>query len=665
MGQALTERRALAQRTHGGEQTGLEPAAVLIQTLQIHVRGPETLILLHGGKVRGAGVEPAVERVLFLGEGALAPAVRAGKALGQDLGSVLFKPGVGALGGEEAGDGLDALVGADGLAAVRAVHHGDRQTPLALAGDAPVGALAHHALHAVDAPVGHPAHVVTGGTGVFLERLDRAEPLRGGAEDDGALAAPAVRIAVDDVLAGEQRAALLHVGQDHGIGLVGGHAGVLSGIVGVAAAVVHGDDHVHAVALAGLIVVGAEAGSGVHAAGTGFHGDVVGQHQAAGLGQERMVCEHVFKEMARMGLEDRVILHAADAHDLVHQRLGHDIDLAVGLVFHQRILLIRVEGDGQVAGQGPDRRGPDHEAELAVIHMGQLTQIVVHGELDVHRGDGVVLIFDFRLSQRGLVLGAPVHGLEALVDIALAVHRAEDLDLRSLKAGIHGLVGMLPVGHDAHALEALALHVDIMVGKLMAGVAELRHAHGLAVELVLLDDGALDGHAVVVPAGNVRRVVPAHGIGADDDVLKCLVQRVAHVQVAVGERGTVVQGEAGLALILLQHLVVQIHLFPALEHLRLAHGQTRAHGEAGLRHVERLFVLHVLPPILNICDRMTGSGQKKKPLSPSKRQRHNPLRYHSRWPLCGPLTPACTGRAITGAPVPAYSAPRLSRAAPR
>ena len=68
VGDALLEGSPLAQRAHGGEQGGLEPAAVLVQTLHIHVGGPEILVLLHGGEVGGAGVEPAVQGVLLLGE---------------------------------------------------------------------------------------------------------------------------------------------------------------------------------------------------------------------------------------------------------------------------------------------------------------------------------------------------------------------------------------------------------------------------------------------------------------------------------------------------------------------------------------------------------------------------------------------------------------------
>ena len=47
-------------------------------------------------------------------------------------------------------------------------------------------------------------------------------------EDDGVLAPPAVGIGVNNVLAGKQRPALLHVGQNDGVALIGRHPGVLS-----------------------------------------------------------------------------------------------------------------------------------------------------------------------------------------------------------------------------------------------------------------------------------------------------------------------------------------------------------------------------------------------------------------------------------------------------
>ena len=598
VGDTLLEGRTVAEGAHGGQQRGLEPAAVLIEALQVHIGRPEALVPLHGREVGGAGVEPAVQRVGLLLEAALAAAVGAGHTGGQEIDGVLVEPGVGAFLAEHLGNSGDGLVGHHGLAAVLAVHHRNGQTPTALAGNAPVGALPDHALHAVDTPAGDPADLVAGGAGLVLEGVHRAEPLGGGPEDDGVLAAPAVGIAMDDLLAGQQSAGLLHILQDDRVGLLHHHPGVLAGIVGVAALIVHRHHHVHAVALAGLVVIRAEAGRGVDAAGTGIHGNIVGQHQTAGLGQEGMVRQHILKEGTLVGLHDLVIGDARHAHHLVGEGLSHNIHLAVAVVLHHGVALGGMQRDGQVAGQGPDGGGPDHEVQLGLVQMAQLALIVMHGELHIHGGAGIILILDLSLSQSGLVMVAPVHGLQALVDVALLVHLAKDLDLLGLKAGVHGLVGVFPVGHHAQALKALHLDADILFGIGVAGGAEVRHAHGLAVELLLLDDGALDGHTVVIPAGDIGCVPATHGVGPDDDVLQGLVQGVAHVEAAVGERRAVVKGEAGLTLVLLQQLVVEVHVLPALEHLRLPLGQTRPHGEVGLGQIDGLVVIHDASPFI-------------------------------------------------------------------
>src|SRR5699024_1780564 len=114
----------------------------------------------------------------------------AGFALGHDLVGVVFVPGVAALLAEQVGDGLDRGIGDVVLAALFAVERRDRHTPDALAGDAPVAAVAHHAGHPVVAPGRLPVYAVDGLVDVVAERIDRAEPLFGRTVDDRVVAAP-------------------------------------------------------------------------------------------------------------------------------------------------------------------------------------------------------------------------------------------------------------------------------------------------------------------------------------------------------------------------------------------------------------------------------------------------------------------------------------------
>ena len=73
------------------------------------------------------------------------------------------------------------------------------------------------------------------------------------------------------------------------------------------------------------------------------------------------------------------------------------------------------------------------------------------------------------------------------------------------------------------------------------------------------------------------------------------------------------QAEAGLTVVLFQQLMVEVDLLPVLEHVRLALGQTRAHGEAGFRHVQCLFVLHNASPFIVIF--RLSAKQKNTPVS--------------------------------------------------
>ena len=169
---------------------------------------------------------------------------------------------------------------------------------------------------------------------------------------------------MDDFLGGEENARFLHVLENDRVGVVNDHAGVFTGVVGVATLIVDRDDHVHTVALAGLIVVRAEAGRSVDAARAGVHGDIVSQNQTGGLREERMACEHVLIETAGMGLDDGIMLDLADVHDLLAECFGHDIHFAVILIFHDDVAFHRVECNREVAGKRPDRGRPDDEVEL-------------------------------------------------------------------------------------------------------------------------------------------------------------------------------------------------------------------------------------------------------------------------------------------------------------
>src|SRR4051812_12400245 len=86
--------------------------------------------------------------------------------------------------------------------AVAIVKCGNRNSPGALAGNAPIGPRLDGAFDAVLAPIRHPLHLSdgphSGVTKTFVIDLD--EPLIHRSKDDGRLAPPAMRITVGIVL---------------------------------------------------------------------------------------------------------------------------------------------------------------------------------------------------------------------------------------------------------------------------------------------------------------------------------------------------------------------------------------------------------------------------------------------------------------------------------
>ena len=485
------------------------------------------------------GIEPAIQGVGLFGE-MPAAAVRAGEAVRKQFCSFTLKPGVAALCLKNLCNGLDALLRAYRFFTIFTVEHRNRQAPTALTGNAPVAALANHGAHAFLTPGREPTDIFTGGNCLILEGIHGAEPLRSRTENNRLLAAPAMRIAVRNVLRGEQHAALLHICGNDRIGILHIESGILACIIGVAALIIYRDNHLGPILQAGLIVDITKARCCVDTAGTGIGCHIVCQHQKRCFWQEGVIRQHILEERAWMRFNDLIFRNAALCHDRVHQLFGHNIHLAVGNLYNG-IAEVRVQCDADVAGQGPGCCRPDHEKQFALIQMAQFALIIMHRELDINCGDRIFMILNLGFCQSSLVMGTPVNRLEALVNMAISVHLAEHANLIRFKARVHRKVRMLPVSDNAEALEASHLQHGILLCVVMACSAEVGCGHFLVVELLLFDDGAFNRHAVVVPARDIRDITAAHHITAVDKVFQRLIQRMTHVNIAVGKRRAVVE----------------------------------------------------------------------------------------------------------------------------
>ena len=591
---------ALAGDRQRGQERVLEPAAVLVAAFEVQVGGVAAGFGALGLFVvpalaqhrvpRRAGFKPDVEGVFAFGKRGLVQAFFV--VVGQQVGGFHIEPGVAAFGLHHLGHGAHAGR-VQQRRAVGFEKRGDGQAPRPLPAHAPVWARVEHAPHAVAAPVGQEIDGVFGqlergfahGLAPIGKRLVHPDkPLLGGAEDHRLFPAPVVRVAVHEFVVVEQVPAVAQM-FDHGaVGLPDvlahqpvGH-GVVEGAVGLHRAV-----HVQAFAQAGLIVVGAVAGRGVHQAGAVFEGDVFSVRDLALAVAEGVLVGDANQVAAGEGGLGLGTVDAALGQHLGGEFGGeHDFTIT-GLI--DAVLVALVHGHGQVGGQRPRRGGPDHQRPVGLIHT-----VEVHEHADVF----AVVVFQLGLGQRGLVVDAPVHRFQVAVHDAFFNQLGKHVQHAGLVLGQHGQVGVVVVGHGQQALHLCFLQLHKLVGIAFAFLADLQRVHVAGFVAQVLHDLVLDGQAVAVPTRGVGAVVAGHGLAAHHQVFQDFVEQVPQVDVAVGIRRAVVKNVRTFGVVLGAQGVVHAELGPAFVAGRLVLHQVGLHGEGGFGQVQRLFVVRPL-----------------------------------------------------------------------
>ena len=99
----------------------------------------------------------------------------------------------------------------------------------------------------------------------------------------------------------------------------------------------------------------------------------------------------------------------------------------------------------------------------------------------------------------------------------------------------------------------------------------------------------LDRQAVAIPPGHVRRVMPRHALGLDNQIFEDFVQSGAEMDFPRRIRRPIMQHKEGLALTRFQDALVNIPRIPGFELLRLVLGQAGLHREVRLGQVQCLF----------------------------------------------------------------------------
>ncbi len=426
--------------------------------------------------------------------------------------------------------------------------------------------------------------------------------MRCGTEDDRDLVAPAVRVAVSQALSIDQLAFGLEHFDDVIVCLQHELAGEQGRVGQEFTVTAHGVVDRQVVLQTHRIVLLTVAGGRVHGAGAGLQGDVIAEddrHLAVIEGVSELQPLQV--RAAAVG-DHPVVVHIPAAHDILQHRLGYQQPLRTvfmhAVALHHGVFEFGVEGHRLVGRQGPRCGGPDHHRKrtfaVMVLHVMAAfdEQTLVHclkAHIDGRRG--LVLVLHLGLGQRRAAIGTPVHGLEALVQVAVLDDPPQGADDIRLEAVIHRQIGIIPVAEDAQALEVPALAIHLHRGIFTALAAKLVSLH----RHPRLADGALhlqlDGQPVAVPARDIGRVVTGEGLGLDDNVLQDLVDRMADVDIPVCIGRAVVQDEflppgAGLS-----DLSVEVLALPGRQPVRLALGQIAAHGEIRFRKIQRFFVI--------------------------------------------------------------------------
>jgi len=204
----------------------------------------------------------------------------------------------------------------------------------------------------------------------------------------------------------------------------------------------------------------------------------------------------------------------------------------------------------------------------------------------------MVGVFDLGLGQGGFACGAPVDGFLALVDVPREEELAELRHRDRLVFVVHRQVRIFPFPESAQSLELPPLNIHEPLRVNAAGAALVRLGQALLPLPEFLVHLMLDRKPVAVPAGNVEAIQTGHVLGLDDHVLDDLVHGRSQVDIAVGVGGAVMEDIDGAPLRGLANLVVDPHLLPAPEHVRLFLGKIGLHGKRGLREIQRILVVH-------------------------------------------------------------------------
>ena len=523
------------------------------------------------------------------------------------------------------------------LVAFRASDRRNRHAPRALARDSPVGTRLGHVADSIARPCGIPLHVIDRVDHLAAQpvMIDADEPLLGREKNQRIVASPAMRIAVREFLRMQQRADGAQFLDDRIIRLEDVQPFPLATVAREYSAAVDRRERRQSVLLADNEILVAVSGRGMHEAGAGVGGDVLGVHQLHVARQKRMPKNILaVVRLDRLAVERDSFLDCEPGFllDAVGQSRRHHVIMFAD--FQRDVVESFVQRDSEIRGQRPRRRRPDNRRQFAGFVRGSelgavfgfrgqragIVKIRIERERDVDRRRNVIVILDFGLRQRRAAIEAPMHRTQAAIHVAVLDHLAQHADFRGVVLRRHREIRLEPVADTSEPPEIRALQVDPLLGFGAAQLAQLelgRRARLVAAEVAR--HLVLDRHPVTVPSGHERRAISEHRARAHDEVLQNFVERGAEMHAAVGIRRPVVQHPRLRIFARLHQARVEVEIVPMLEHLRLPLGQIRLHRKVGFGKFQGRFVIglsHTFFQVLEYAsDQINARGVASRVLS--------------------------------------------------
>ena len=246
-----------------------------------------------------------------------------------------------------------------------------------------------------------------------------------------------------------------------------------------------------------------------------------------------------------------VVLNPAVSQSCRCQLLIHQVVLVGIRIMHPYIGKLRVDGNILVGRNGPRRGCPDDGKKLGLIYALRSESFdIFRRELHINRRGLAVLILDFRFRQRRFTVGTPVNGFLSFVNVSFSCHFAKNFYFLGFQMRIKSNVTVIKIADNAHADKIGFLDFNPLFRVFQTFAAQFKNGHIRPILSRIFQYGIFNRKAVGIPARNIICHVPRHVLVADNNILQCLIQSVADVDLAVRIRRSVMEHEAGGAFFL-------------------------------------------------------------------------------------------------------------------